>query len=219
MLSLILLAIAAYTATNMDNLFVLLGFLTETGAQRRRVVVGQYAGSLILVAVALVLAALLTRLPPGYVGLLGFLPITVGLHKAWRRFGPGHARRNGSEDGDAHGHAHDNPLAARRAATLAAQSGSSSWTVAGIAISNGSDNIALYVPLYASHTAAQNALISLVFIVMIGLWCAGASWLVDHPLLGAPIRRYGSALLPLILLTIGVSVIVSNDTLPLVFGM
>jgi cadmium resistance protein CadD (predicted permease) len=104
MLSLVLLAIAAYAATNIDNLFVLLGFLTEAGAQRRRVVAGQYAGSLILVVAALVLAALLTRLPAGYVGLLGFLPIAVGLHKAWQRFGPGHALRNDSEDS----HAHDN---------------------------------------------------------------------------------------------------------------
>ncbi|WP_233802281.1 cadmium resistance transporter [Paraburkholderia sp. HP33-1] len=204
MLSLVLLAIAAYAATNIDNLFVLLGFLSETGAQRRRVIAGQYAGSLILVAAALVLAALLARLPAGYVGLLGFLPIAVGLHKAWQRFDPRHAQRNDSEEI----HASAPPSAG----------GSSSWTVASVAIANGSDNIAVYVPLYASHTPAQNALVSLVFILMIGLWCAGATWLVEHPLLGAPIRRYGSAVLPLILVGIGVSVIVSNDTLQVLSG-
>jgi cadmium resistance protein CadD (predicted permease) len=218
MLSLVLLAIAAYAATNIDNLFVLLGFLTEAGAQRRRVVAGQYAGSLILVAAALVLAALLTRLPTGYVGLLGLLPIAVGLHKGWQRFGPGHAQRNDRADDHAPAHAHDGALAAHRATASPRGSGSSSWTVASVAIANGSDNIAVYVPLYASHSPAGNALVSLVFIAMIGLWCAGAAWLVDHPLLGAPIRRYGSALLPLILLAIGVSVIVNNDTLRLLSG-
>lgn len=207
MLSLVLLAIVAYAATNIDNLFVLLGFLTETGVERRRVVAGQYAGSLILVAAALVLAALLTRLPAGYVGLLGLLPIVVGLHKAWQRFGPGRARRNASEDSED-----------SRASAPPSVRGSSSWTVASVAIANGSDNLAVYVPLYASRTPAENALVSLVFVVMIGLWCAGAAWLVDHPLLGAPIRRYGSALLPLILLTIGVSVIVNSDTLRLLSG-
>jgi cadmium resistance protein CadD (predicted permease) len=204
MLSLVLLAIAAYAATNIDNLFVLLGFLAEAGAQRHRVVAGQYAGSLILVAAALALAALLTRLPGSYVGLLGFLPIAVGLHKAWQRFGPGRPTRNDSE--------------APHALPRSRMSGSPSWTVAGVAIANGSDNIAVYVPLYASHTPAENALISLVFIVMIGLWCAGAAWLVDHPLLGAPIRRYGSALLPLILIGIGISVIVNNHALRLLSG-
>lgn len=34
MLSLVLLAIVAYAATNIDNLFVLLGFLTEAGVER-----------------------------------------------------------------------------------------------------------------------------------------------------------------------------------------
>jgi cadmium resistance protein CadD (predicted permease) len=54
---------------------------------------------------------------------------------------------------------------------------------------------------------------------MTGLWCAVAVQLVEHPLLGAPIRRYGTALLPLILLVIGVSVITQNDTLRIVFGL
>nr|WP_244195911.1 cadmium resistance transporter [Paraburkholderia susongensis] len=216
MLSLVLLAIVAYAATNIDNLFVLLAFLTEAGTGgRRRVLAGQYAGSLILVAASLVLAALLTRLPTGYVGLLGCLPIGVGLSKAWERFGPGRAQRKEETDPS-------EPTARAstdRADPALSSRGSSSWAVASVAIANGSDNLAVYVPLYASHTPAENALISLVFVVMIGLWCAGAVWFVEHPLLGAPIRRYGSALLPLILLAIGVSVIVHNDTLHAVFGL
>ncbi|MFM0737215.1 cadmium resistance transporter [Paraburkholderia xenovorans] len=200
MFTVALLAIAAYAATNIDNLFVLLAFLAEAGSQRRSVIAGQYAGSLALIVAALVLAALLTRLPAGYVGLLGVLPIGVGLGKAWTRFRPGHA--------------HDNdPVPDARSI------GSSSWwTVACVAVANGSDNIAVYVPLYASHSHGEGVLISLIFIAMIGVWCAGAVWLVEHPLLGAPIRRYGTALLPLILLVIGVSVIAQNDTLRIVFG-
>ncbi|MFM0648002.1 cadmium resistance transporter [Paraburkholderia bryophila] len=202
MLSLALLAIAAYVATNIDNLFVLLAFLAEAGRQRRRVIVGQFAGSLALIVAATLVAALLTRLPTGYVGLLGILPIGVGLAKAWERFGPSSA----------------NPASASGTAATVSD-GSSWWTVACVAVANGSDNIAVYVPLYASHSHADGMFISLMFIVMIGLWCAGAVWLVEHPLLGAPIRRYGTALLPLILLVIGVSVIVQNDTLRIVFGL
>ncbi|WP_454825992.1 hypothetical protein [Paraburkholderia xenovorans] len=40
MFSLALLAIAGYTATNIDNLFVLLAFLAEAGGERRRVMPG-----------------------------------------------------------------------------------------------------------------------------------------------------------------------------------
>jgi cadmium resistance protein CadD (predicted permease) len=38
-------------------------------------------------------------------------------------------------------------------------------------------------------------------------------------LLGAPIRRYRTALLPFILLVIGASVIVQKDTLRVLFGI
>ncbi|WP_341314961.1 cadmium resistance transporter [Paraburkholderia sp. IMGN_8] len=206
MLSLALLAVAAYAATNVDNLFVLLAFLAEARGRRRRVIAGQFAGSIALIVVSILLAALLTRLPFGYVGLLGFLPIGVGLSKAWTRLGPGNAW---DEEEAAHA----------AACTPVSNNGSSWWTVACVAVANGSDNIAVYVPLYASHSHRDGALISLVFVAMIGLWCAGAVWLVAHPLLGAPIRRYGTALLPLILLVIGVSVIVQNDTLRAVFGI
>jgi cadmium resistance protein CadD (predicted permease) len=214
MFSLALLAIAAYAATNIDNLFVLLAFLAEAGGQRQRVIFGQFAGSLALIVGAILLAALLTQLPTGYVGLLGILPIGVGLNKAWTRFRPGNADpetepRSMARTGE--------PAVATTSATAGA--GSSWWTVACVAVANGSDNIAVYVPLYASHSHSEGMFISLVFVAMIGIWCAGAVWLVAHPLLGAPIRRYGTALLPLILLIIGVSVIAQNDTLRIVFGI
>jgi cadmium resistance protein CadD (predicted permease) len=214
MLSLTLLAIAAYAATNIDNLFVLLAFLADAGAERRRVIVGQCAGSLVLIAGSLVLAGLLTHLPAGYVGLLGMLPIGAGLSKAWERFGPGHARIH---DDDAREPVIGKPVSAGFGTQ--ASRGSSWWTVACVALANGSDNVAVYVPLYASHSHGDRAFISLVFVAMIGLWCAAAVQLVEHPLLGAPIRRYGTALLPLILLAIGASVIAQNDTLRIVFGM
>jgi cadmium resistance protein CadD (predicted permease) len=211
MFSLALLAIAAFAATNIDNLFVLLAFLAEAGGQRRRVIAGQFAGSLALIAGSILLATLLTQLPAGYVGLLGILPIGVGLSKAWTRFRPGQTNQEREAQAAARTWAAATPTKA--------SAGSSWWTVACVAVANGSDNLAVYVPLYASHSHSESMFISLVFVAMIGLWCAGAVWLVEHPLLGAPIRRYGTALLPLILLVIGASVIVENDTLRIVFGM
>ncbi|MFM0122659.1 cadmium resistance transporter [Paraburkholderia sp. RL18-101-BIB-B] len=232
MFSLALLAIAGYTATNVDNLFVLLAFLAEAGDERRRVIAGQYAGSLILIAGSALLAALLKHLPAGYVGLLGILPIGVGLGKAWERFGPGSPQQEEAARIETAPPASSGPAgsgypasaenqASSPASTIPshANRASSWWTVACVAVANGSDNLAVYVPLYASHSHNAGAFISLIFIVMIGFWCAGAVWLVEHPLLGAPIRRYGTALLPLILVIIGVSVIVQNDTLRIMFGL
>jgi cadmium resistance protein CadD (predicted permease) len=145
MLSLVTLAIGAFAATNIDNLFVVLAFVAEARGSKRRVIACQEGGSLALIAVANSFGEMLRSLPHGYVG--------------------------------------------------------------------------VYVPLYAGHSRIDCVSISLVFNAMIGIWCAGAIWLVKHALLGAPIRRDGTAPLPLILLVTGASVIAQNDTLRVLFGI
>jgi cadmium resistance protein CadD (predicted permease) len=219
MFSLAFLAAAAFIATNIDNLFVLLAFLAEARERRWPVIAGQYAGSLALVAMSMLLAVWLTHLPDGYTGLLGVLPIGVGLSKVWTWFRTARQRPVSPAP----------PRAVDTAGTAAhcvgsignvacAPRTSSWWMVACVAVANGGDNVAVYVPLYAGHSNADCAWITGVFFVMTGAWCAGAAWLIRHPLLGAPIRRYGTALLPLILIAIGVSVIAQNNTLHVVLG-
>ena len=197
MLTVILLAIAAFAATNIDNLFVLLAFLAESH-EKWDVVAGQYLGSLALVVLACGLASLMLGVPAGYVGLVGVMPILIGIGKLLQW-----VRRANGQGADVEG---DSP--GRRP-----NRGSSIWMVATVAIANGSDNLAVYVPLFAGRSRAQVAAIAAVFIAMIGLWCVAALWLVSHRVLGGPIRRYGHLLLPWVLILIGLSVIVEHGTL------
>ena len=199
----ILLAVAAFAATNVDNLFVLLAFFADAREAWRPVVIGQYVGSLALVAIACLIAALTIHIPRSYVGLIGIMPILIGIGKlleSIRARPPAADDREAEASGpDAHG------VPQRVLSTI--------WTVATVAIANGSDNLSVYVPLFAAHALAQGVAIVIVFIVMIGLWCVLARWLVGHRLLGAPIRRYAHAVLPWVLMLIGASVIVGSGTL------
>jgi cadmium resistance protein CadD (predicted permease) len=195
MLTAILLAVAAFAATNVDNLFVLLAFFA--GAREPwPVVTGQYLGSLALVALACGLASLMLNVPRAYVGLVGVMPVLIGVGKLLQLM-----RQGNSTGADA-----DEISASRN-------TGSSVWMVATVALANGSDNLSVYVPLFAARSRPQALAIVTVFIVMIGVWCGLANWLVSHRLLGGPIRRYGYLLLPWVLILIGVSVIVENGTL------
>lgn len=199
------LAVAAYVATNIDNLFVLLAFLADVRDRKsgdtRRIVVGQFIGSAALVVASLAVAALLASVPDRVVGLLGLLPVAVGLGKAWTWLRSRHS-----------------PASQPGGQTQPVTRRASAWTVAGVAIANGSDNLAVYVALYAGRNAVDSTSITLVFAAMTALWCAAAVWLVRHPLFGAPLRRYGAALLPLVLLIVGCSVIVEHDTWRLLSG-
>jgi cadmium resistance protein CadD (predicted permease) len=197
MTSAILLSIAAFTATNIDNLFVLLAFFADAD-DRWRVVTGQYLGSISLVVLAAGLAALMLNVPRAYVGLIGIAPVVIGVGRLLQS-----ARRRAAAE----------PQGESEVEAPPSRGNSSIWTVAVVAIANGSDNLSVYVPLFAGRPRQEGLAITAVFVAMIGLWCVLARWLVSHRLIGKPIGRYGRLLLPWVLILIGGSVILGNGTL------
>src|SRR2546430_1421065 len=85
MLDLIGGAVAVFVATNLDG-FVLLTLLFATpGASGRSVVVGQYLGLAILVAISAIAAIGLVVVPTRWVGLLGAIPLALGVRALTRR--------------------------------------------------------------------------------------------------------------------------------------
>src|SRR6266481_1625840 len=86
-LSLIGLAIVVFASTNIDDAFVLVGFSADKDFRVRDVVIGQYAGVSALCAVSAIAALISLVIPPAYIGLLGLIPIAIGvkkLSKLWR---------------------------------------------------------------------------------------------------------------------------------------
>jgi cadmium resistance protein CadD (predicted permease) len=63
------------------------------------------------------------------------------------------------------------------------------------------------MPAFAVHTGGQIAVIGVVFTVMTAVWCVLANWLVSHPTLGVPIRRYAHILSPLVLIALGLFIL------------
>jgi cadmium resistance protein CadD (predicted permease) len=84
-----------------------------------------------------------------------------------------------------------------------------------VTVANGGDNIGVFVPLLATRPAWQIAAIGLVFAVMTALWCLLGHWLVHHPALGIPIRRYGHRTLPFLLIAFGVLILYAAGTFSL----
>jgi len=80
-LSLIGLAIVVFVSTNIDDAFVLVGFLADKHFRVRDVVIGQYAGVSVICAVSAIVALISLVIPPTYIGLLGLIPIGIGAKK------------------------------------------------------------------------------------------------------------------------------------------
>lgn len=180
------LGIVLFAATNIDDIFILLGFLADRRMRPVHVVVGQYVGIGILIALSGIGAFAALLIPAAYVGLMGLLPIAIGLKQLLSR----------SDDEDP---------ATRRAGLGTVAS------VAAVTIANGGDNVAVYVPVFATRTVFECLVLVAVFAAMIAVWLAGAYWLVTHPTLGAPVRRYGRMVTPFVLIALGVWIIVEAN--------
>ena len=75
------LGIAAFAATNIDDIFVLMMFFSALSIPPLHVVLGQYLGIGLLVAISAVGSLLSLVVPPTIIGLMGVLPIAIGIKK------------------------------------------------------------------------------------------------------------------------------------------
>jgi cadmium resistance protein CadD (predicted permease) len=173
--SLALLSTGVFASTNIDDLFVLVGFFSDQNASRRRIIVGQILGVIAIVALSLAVAFAALAFSPAHVGLLGVAPIVIGIGKL--------LRFSKSED---------SPPATGGVLQVAA-----------ITIANGGDNIGVYAPIFASQGPLEMSGMVAIFAALTLAWCFAALWLVSHAALGGPLRRYGHILLPFVLIGLG----------------
>ena len=76
-------SVAAYISTNVDDIFVLMILLAQAAkGTKGRLIAGHFLGVGILTAVSVLGALGLQNLPLKYVGILGLVPIWLGIH-AW----------------------------------------------------------------------------------------------------------------------------------------
>lgn len=189
-------AAGMFAVTNIDDILILAVFFGQAAGRPgagRRVVVGQYAGFLAILAVA-VLGSLGAGLLPGdAVPYLGLLPVALGLRAARqvRR-----ERRDG-EPGDG-----------ERAAL--GVGGPTAWAVAVVTFANGGDNLGVYVPVFAAVGAAGTIVHCVVFLVLVAVWCAAGRFLAGRPVVARTLARWGHVVLPAVLIGIGLVILVEG---------
>ena len=78
-LGLVAIGVAAFVATNIDDIFVLMMFFSSLTFPVRQVVLGQYIGIGLLIAIS-ALGSLVALVVPTYIiGLMGVIPIAIGI--------------------------------------------------------------------------------------------------------------------------------------------
>ncbi|HEY9846190.1 MAG TPA: cadmium resistance transporter, partial [Candidatus Caenarcaniphilales bacterium] len=170
----IITAITAFVATNVDDLVILMLFFAQVNAtfQPRHIVVGQYLGFTALIVACLPSLVGGLIVPRAWLGLLGLLPIGIGIRGLMNRSG-------NSEVHNVENLPHtlsSTTVCGKIASLLQPQT----YTVAAVTVANGGDNVGIYVPLFASRELPQVGIILSIFFVLVGVWCFVGYQLAQH---------------------------------------
>jgi len=205
-------AAAAFVGTNVDNCVVIMAMVAGAPLERaRRIAVGQLVGSVVLVAVAAAAAAVLFEFSTAVVGLLGLVPLAIGLRGLMLLARAG--------QGDA---AEADPAAtpARRRRRWRAKPeqravGRSLTAAMLVTIAAGGDNLAVYIPLFRVGGATRVTVIVAVFLVGETV----VTWLIltggRHPKARGAMLRLGHLAVPVLLCFVGILVLVEAGTFSL----
>jgi cadmium resistance protein CadD (predicted permease) len=195
-------AIVLFISTDLDDVFVLLGFFADPRFRIRQIVAGQFIGIAALYALSVVGSLVSLVMPSAVIGLLGLVPITMGLRSAWELWNTSAANEQVTAE---------NLNSRIGRANIAA--------VFAMTVANGGDNVSVYIPLFAMRSAATIAIMGLVFAIMTAIWLLLAFWLTRHRAIGAPIRRWARQLMPFVFIALGIFILCQAGTAKLLHGI
>lgn len=202
LLSAISTGIIAFTATNIDDIVILLLFFSQVNSTftHRQIIAGQYLGFTALVIASLpgLFGGLV--LPANWIGHLGLIPIAIGITSLV----------NPEEDSSEETTAETEQLEHR---TFASFLSPQTYSVAAITIANGSDNISVYIPLFASTDLGSFLVIIAVFFLLIGVWCYSAYKLTHQTGIADVLTQYVNYFVPFLLIGLGTFIVLKSDAL------
>ena len=184
-------ALASFVSTDVDNLVITSGQMAVAPPERLRAIAfGQLAGFSLLVAASAVAAAVLFDVPVRWIGLLGLVPLTLGVRAL---------------------------VALRRPDASAAPRwpvAGGALSAGLITIGNGGDNLAVYIPLFRGTGGVGTAVVVLVLLAADLVLLAIARVVGRHRTVLAGVERAGHYVIPFQYLAIGVAVLLRAGTIP-----
>ena len=201
--------IIAFAATNIDDIIILLLFFSQIDKnfRCRHIFIGQYLGFTAIIILSL----------PGFfgglviqrewIGLLGLLPIVIGIKQLVNREEEsGEVQTVNTEQ--------NNPTSSFLLSILHPNT----YKVAAVTVANGGDNISIYIPLFAGQNIVGLGIILAVFLSMVGVWCGIADLLNRQANISYILSRYGQAIVPFVLIGLGLFIMYERGTFNLLFG-
>ncbi|MDZ7959574.1 MAG: cadmium resistance transporter [Aulosira sp. DedQUE10] len=208
-----IIGISAAIATTFDDNIYLTAFFGKVNHAFRpkHIVLGEFIGFTILVIASLpgFLGGLV--LPEAWVGLLGILPITIGISNLMSREDEGDTVQAVSLD-----FGHSVKSKRQKKSLWATIRDPQTYRVSAVTIANGGNNIGIYVPLFASSSLPSIGVILSICYLTVGVWCFLSYNLTRNPLMAPVLTRYGRKIFPFVLIWLGLSIMMKSGTFQLI---
>lgn len=200
----ILSALGSFIVTNIDDIFVLMLLFSQASSQSKAsngrtvkgnriypkdIVIGQYLGFALLVLISLLATFGVTLIPDQWVGLLGLIPIYLGV----KLFIKG-------EDED-------------EGAILSSLNKFNKFylSVAFITFANGGDDIGIYVPFFSTLNNNQLVITVVTFFIMVAVWCLIGYRLARFRYVSETLEKYGRWVIPIVFIGLGFYIMAENN--------
>lgn len=196
----------AFATTNIDDIFILLVLFSQVRTEVIRkegravrekvmrkklyIVIGQYFGFSMIVFLSIVGALSSFFIPVSWIGLLGFVPIYMGVKGLLS-------------------------LRSYKSNEVIDNVTGSLFKVASITLANGADNISIYIPMFASQTLETNIVTLVIFFFMIAIWCFISYKLLKAPILAKVLEKNCYIIVPIVLIGLGMFILFRSDTIGL----
>ncbi|BAQ65737.1 cadmium resistance transporter [Geminocystis sp. NIES-3709] len=206
--------VSAFIATNIDDLVILLIFFAQVKEKKIKVIHiinGSYLGFIVIILFSLIGFFGGLIISPEWIGLLGILPISIGVKQLIQSQENQEEIININNEYIPPDRRH--PFLKILSEILHPQT----YKVAVIIFANGGDNIGVYVPLFAASNLLSLTIILVIFFLLKGLWCYLAYRLTKNPNIGHVITNYGNKIVPYILIGLGFFIFWKNGTFSLIF--
>jgi len=193
LIAIIPIAAGAYVATNLDNFILLVSLLARYRNHTSYVVAGYFTCMLILGFVGLWIGKAANIAPVEYLGLLGFVPISIGVVELIQ------LRRGKAK-----------VTVAKEKSVDGAQK--VFITTLFIQLGNGADTIVVFGVLFIDSMPSADILTILTLATMAVIFVFVGIYAVRHPALCEWIDRYAYRVMPFVLIIVGVYILANTAT-------
>ncbi|PHM06644.1 cadmium resistance transporter [Nostoc sp. 'Peltigera malacea cyanobiont' DB3992] len=205
------IGLATAVATTFDDNIYLTAFFSEVNRTFRpqHVVVGEIIGFTALVTVSFLGFFLGLAIPSTWTGLLGILPILIGLNNLFNL-----NKDDSAEDKSANlkRNSKFKGFDSRKRSLWDVIRDRQTYRVSAVTISNGGNNLGIYIPLFASNSIQNLAVIVPVCYFIVCCWLFMSYTLTHQPGIALVLSRYAGKIFPFVLMWLGFRILMDSES-------